>query len=354
MKKQFRLLVLVGIFFSSGLFGQNDSTDTKYAASDTISGDFGLFTKDELLKISLRFNMTEYTRKRSKEDYLKAILTYHLNDKDSVNREIRLKSRGEFRNGFCDFPPIRLNFKNAGFKKDDLKEIEAIKLVTHCKYGNEENLLKEYLCYKLFNVLTDKSFRARLLEIDYINTYKNKKPVHSYGFLIEPISILAERINAVEVESLKLGQKSMSPETMNRLAIFNYMIGNTDWSVPNQHNCKILSPLKSETPGLGLIIPYDFDYSGLVNADYAVPSDKLSIKSVTERLYIGLCRSDEEILKALKEFVDKKESFYKVVNDFPYLSERTKKEITRYLDQFYSEIDKNNTILYNFKKNCVE
>jgi len=354
MKKQFSLLLFLSVFVTLQIFGQNDSTDTKYAAADTIKGDFGLFTKDELLKISLRFNMTEYTRKRSKEDYLKATLTYHINDKDSINREIRLKSRGEFRNGFCDFPPIRLNFKNAGFKKDDLKDIEAIKLVTHCKYGNEENLMKEYLCYKLFNVLTDLSFRARLLQIDYINTYKNKKPLRSYGFLIEPLGLLTERTHSVEVESLKLGQKSMTHETMNRMAIFNYMIGNTDWSVPNQHNCKIISPLKSETPGLGVIVPYDFDYSGLVNAEYAVPSDKLSIKTVTERVYIGLCRSEEEILHALKEFVDKKEQFYKVINDFPYLSERTKKEMTRYLDQFYSEIDKNNTIVFNFKKNCVE
>lgn len=354
MKKLISLLIFLTFFVTSFLFGQDDSNDTKFAAVDTIKGDFGLFTKDELLKISLRFNMTEYTRKRSKEDYLKAILTYHINEKDSVNREIRLKSRGEFRNGFCDFPPIRLNFKNAGFKKDDLKEIEAIKLVTHCKYGNEENLLKEYLCYKLFNVLTDLSFRARLLKIDYINTYKNKKPVQSYGFLIEPLGLLAERTNCVEVTSTKLGQKSMTPETMNRLAIFNYMIGNTDWSVPNQHNCKILSEIKSATPALGIVIPYDFDYSGLVNAEYAIPSDKLSIKSVTERLYIGLCRSDEEILNALKEFVAKKEQFYKVINDFPYLSERTKKEMTRYIDQFYAEIDKNNSIVYNFKKNCVE
>ncbi len=354
MKKHFFLLLLLSLFLSPDLFSQDDSADSKFAVVDTLKGDFGLFTNDEILRLSLRFNMTEYTRKRSKEDYLKATLTYHINDKDSVNKEIKLKSRGEFRNGFCDFPPIKLNFKNAGFKKDDLKEIEAIKLVTHCKYGNEENLVKEYLIYKLYNVLTDYSFRVRLLKIDYINTYKVKKPVQSYGFLIEPLGLLADRTKSVEVPSTKLGQKNMLPEAMNRMAVFNYMIGNTDWSVPNQHNCKIVSLLKSDRPDLGMVIPYDFDYSGLVNADYAIPSDKLSIKSVTERLYIGLCRSDEEILKALKEFVDKKEQFYKVINGCTYISERTKKEMINYLDQFYREIDKNNTIIYNFRKNCVE
>ena len=294
MKKQFALWLLLGMFLSPCLFGQNDSIDSKFAVNDTIKWDFGLFTNDQPLKLSLRFNMTEYTRKKSKEQYLKAILTYHVSDKDSINREIKLKSRGEFRNGFCDFPPIKLNFKNAEFKKGDQQKIEAIKLVTHCKYGNEENLLKEYLIYKLYNVLTDNSFRVRLIDMEYINTYKVKKPLKSYAFLIEPMNLLSVRMNAVEVQSTKLGQKNMTPESMNRMAIFNYMIGNTDWSVPNQHNCKILSPLISDKPGFGVIVPYDFDYAGLVNADYAVPYEKLPIKSVTERLYIGFCRPDEE------------------------------------------------------------
>ena len=63
------------------------------------------------------------------------------------------------------------------------------------------------------------------------------------------------------------------------------MIGNTDWSVPNQHNCKVLSGMNIEHSDLGTIVPYDFDYSGLVDADYAVPYEGLALESVRERRY---------------------------------------------------------------------
>jgi hypothetical protein len=354
MKRFIYVQVLLACFFVLPALGQNDSIVSNYAAADTLQQDFGLFTNDEVLNLSLRFDITHYTRKKPKEEYLNAVLTYHINDKDSINKDIRLKSRGEFRNGFCSFPPVALNFKKTEFKKDDLNKIEKVKLVTHCNSGNEDYLMKEYLIYKLYNVLTDNSFRVRLVKINYINTYKKSKPIQEYAFMIEPLDILAERVNAVPVESLNLGQRNIVPEMMDRVAIFNYMIGNTDWSVPNQHNCKVLSQRNSSTPELGMIVPYDFDYSGLVNAEYAVPYEGLSIKSVRERIYLGLCRSEEVFTNELKEFADKKDDFYKVVNSFPYISDRIKKEMINYLDEFFDGFDKRNSIIYDIRANCKD
>ncbi len=332
-------------------FGQNDSVNMEFAAVDTLS-DFGLFTNEDPLELDLRFDITHYTRKKPKEEYLKAILTYHINDKDSVNREIRLKSRGEFRNGYCSFPPIVVNFKKGGFKKEDLKDIEKMKLVTHCMSGNEQNLLKEFLIYKLYNVLTDSSFRVRLLKINYINTYKKSKPIRSYGFFIEPVSILSDRIKCTPVEALNLNQRNILPEYMDRVAIFNYMIGNTDWSVPNLHNVRVFTVPGSANPSLGLVIPYDFDYSGLVNAHYAVPAEGLKITSVRDRIYLGLCREPEEFARAIRQFADKKEEFYKVIREFQYLDDKTKKGILKYIDEFYSGFDNKNTIVSEFEREC--
>jgi hypothetical protein len=141
---------------------------------------------------------------------------------------------------------------------------------------------------------------------------------------------------------------------MDRMAIFNYMIGNTDWSVPILHNCMVMSGLSINNPGLGIIVPYDFDYSGLVNADYAVPFDGLGLNSVRERRYLGVCRSEDVFINALKEFTDKIEEFYKVINDFPLLSVKVKKDILGYLDTFYSEFDKRNTIVFNLLNGCIK
>jgi len=352
MKRLLLFLTLLLIYFAEPVFSQNDTIDSPLISIDTLKHDFGLFTSDEILNLSFRFDITEYRRKKPKDEYLKAVLTYHINEHDSVNKEIKLKSRGIMRNEYCDFPPIKLNFGKDDFQKSDLANIDKIKMVTHCKYGNEDYLLKEYLVYKLYNVLTDNSFRVRLVKVDYINTAKKSKPIETYAFLIEPIEILAARTNSVPVNSTKLSQKNIIPEIMDRMAIFNYMIGNTDWSVPNLHNCKILSGLTLDNSGLGIIVPYDFDYSGLVNTDYAIPYEGLGLKSVRERRYVGICRSEDVFINALREFTDKKAEFYKVINDFPLLNTKTKRDMIEYLDSFYRGFDKRNTIVYDLIGGC--
>jgi hypothetical protein len=354
MKKLILIQFVLAAFLVTPLYAQEAITDSTQAVSDTLQQNFGLFTNDEILHLALRFDLKEYTRKKPKEDYLKAVLTYYINDKDSVNKEVRLKSRGVFRNGYCSFPPIRLNFSKSDFEKPDIKKIGKIKLVTHCQSGNEDYLFKEYLIYKLYNVLTDISFRVRLAEIDYISTTQKDKVIRSYGFLIEPVELLAERINAFEAESPAVNQKNIIPEMMDRVAIFNYMIGNTDWSVPGQHNCKVFSGKTFDNPGLGIIIPYDFDYSGLVNAHYAVPLDGLGLEKVTQRRYQGMCRPEENYVRILKEFSDKRAEFYRVINEFQYLGEKDKKTMISYLDEFYNSIEKIDGILNIFNNECKE
>ena len=353
MRKFILLQISLAAFFVMPAFCQEADNDSTQAVSDTLQ-DFGLFTKNDLLHLALRFDLKSYTRKKPKDEYLKAILTYYIDEKDSVNKEVRLKSRGEFRNGYCSFPPIRLNFSKADMQRPDLKKIGKIKLVTHCQSGNEEYLFKEYLIYKLYNVLTDNSFRVRLAAVDYISTTQKNKVIRSYGFFIEPIEILAERLKTVPVESPALNQKNIIPEMMDRVAIFNYMIGNTDWSVPGQHNCRVFTANTFENPGLGMIIPYDFDYSGLINANYAIPTEGLGIDNVTQRRFLGICRQEETFKRELKEFSDKKSEFYRVINDFRYLSDKGKKGMISYLDEFYHSLEKIDGILNIFNNECKE
>jgi hypothetical protein len=130
------------------------------------------------------------------------------------------------------------------------------------------------------------------------------------------------------------------------------MIGNTDWSVPGQHNCKIMLRKETDRPELGMLVPYDFDYSGLVNAYYAVPYEPLGLKSVRERRYLGVCRSEEVFINALKEFTDKKEEFYRIINEFSLLSAKSKKDMMGFLDSFYSEIEDHNTIVSDMLREC--
>jgi hypothetical protein len=354
MKKKIFFQVSLVIFLVLPVFGQNDKAGAQSAIPDTSHKSFRLFEDDKLIQISLRFDMTTYLRAKPKKDYLKAVISFHLSKTDSINENIRLRTRGLFRYQNCYFAPIELNFKKADFGYTDLNKISKIKLVPQCNLGseNENYVLKEYLIYKLFNVLTDTSFRVRLLTINYIDTEKKRKPIRQYGFFIEPVEMLTARTNSVQINTRNLTQKNIVPKVMDRLAIFNYMVGNYDWAVPPQHNVILIKPLVVDTVQLGIAIPYDFDWTGLVDAVYAIPAEIVGTKTVRERVFLGVCRSKEVYQKDLEVFLEKKEEFYRVINEFPYLNQRTKKDMIVYLDGFFNQCVGNKDILDILLNSC--
>jgi hypothetical protein len=354
MKKKIFFQVCLVTFLFLPVFGQNGKTGTHSATPHSSYESFRLFEDDTLLEISLRFDLTTYFRTKPKPEYLKAVITFHLSKTDSINKDISLRTRGEFRYQNCFFAPIELNFKKADFGYSDLNKISKLKLAPQCNSTSEyENyVLREYLIYKLFNVLTDTSFRVRLLTVNYIDTEKKRKPIRQYGFFIEPVEMLAARTNTVPINIRTVNQKNILPKVMDRLAIFNYMIGNFDWSVPGQHNVRVIKSLVLDTLQLGIAIPYDFDWAGVVNASYAIPAETLGTNSVRERIFLGVCRSKEVYLKDLEVFLEKKEEFYRVVNEFPYLNQKAKKDITTYLDEFFDQLVGKRTIINILLNKC--
>ena len=80
------IIIQILLFITLSVFSQNDSISNSYAAIDTLQKDFGLFTNDEIFELSLRFDINEYKRTKNEDKYLDAILTYHINSKDSINK----------------------------------------------------------------------------------------------------------------------------------------------------------------------------------------------------------------------------------------------------------------------------
>ena len=124
---------------------------------------------------------------------------------------------------------------------------------------------------------------------------------------------------------------------MTRVAIFEYMIGNTDWSVPANHNIKIVHT-DSDSMSKPYVVPYDFDFSGLVNTNYSVPDERLPITDVKQRVYRGFLRSESEINKVLDVFKKQKDSIYAIVNNCNLLWPASKKNMLGYLDEFFDTI----------------
>ena len=322
---------------------------------DSSKKSFRLFEDDKIIEITLSLDLTTYFKLKPKDEYLKANLTIHLSKKDSISRDIGLKTRGIWRNQNCAFAPIELNIKKAGFGYTDLDKISKLKMTPQCNFNkiNEDYVLREFLAYKLFNVLTDTSFRVRLLRVNYVDTQKKRKPIIQYAFFIEPLEMLSARTNCLPIKLRTLNQKSIIPRIMDRLSIFNYMIGNYDWSVPGQHNVSVIKSLSYEPTGLGIAIPHDFDWTGLVNPTYAIPTEEIGTENVRERLFVGVCRSKEVFKDELEMFRKKRNDFLKVVNDFSYISNQTRKDINYYLDGFFNQLTGNKEIiLSNLLSKC--
>jgi hypothetical protein len=309
----------------------------------------GLFESDETMDVSIKFDITEYTRKKP-DEYMDAVITFYNDADDSISYDIRLRSRGERRRELCAFPPIRLNFKDTETIYGDIDSITNIKMVTHCntQRSYDDYLLKEYLVYKLYNLITDYSFRVRLLRIKYIDTGKRGKNDSKYGFLIEPMDLLERRLGVFQITNLNLKYRDMIPDMLDRMAIFQFMVGNTDWQVISNHNIKIV---KDPNQRLAVPIAYDFDYSGIVNTAYSVPAPITDITDVTQRYFMGACREDSTYLRILGEFMNKKDDFFEVIENFDLLGQKSKKFVTGYLEGFF-DLYRRDNIIYLLKRTC--
>jgi hypothetical protein len=161
--------------------------------------------------------------------------------------------------------------------------------------------------------------------------------VNSYGFIIESNSLLANRLGGVVIEKMDIATWNTEPHQLTLMAIFQFMIGNTDWAIPLLHNIRLISAFPARYP---IPIPYDFDYSGMVNTHYATPHESLPIVSVRDRLYQGIClSSEEEYQEYFQQYLDVREDMYALVENFELLDSKQKDEMIGYLDSFYRIIE---------------
>lgn len=305
---------------------------------------------DSVLEVTLKTDIKKLKKEKFKDQYQPATLTFPLPGGEVKTVNIRVKARGNFRKKYCHFPPLRLNFKDT--TNEMSRYLHKLKLVTHCKEQSTRSqyILREYLVYKMFNIMTDKSFKVRLVKITYEDSENKQKTVTHNGFFIEAVDKLAERLDAIELEK-KIHQERTNKDYINMVAVFQYMVGNTDWSVAGLHNIKLIK-LKDPTEPRPYGIPYDFDYCGLVNTTYAIPNEALAIESVRERLYRGFCKPAEELTPTFTLFKEKKQDLYDLCESLEMLDERHRKYITQYLDGFYKIIDSPKSIDREFVRSC--
>jgi hypothetical protein len=309
------------------------------------------FTDEQLIGVSFTTDIRALQNQKGEDQFQEAAIEMRFPDSSRINEKVGVAARGKFRRGYCRIPPMAINFRTPGSPR--LSSLGKLKLVIGCgiKAEDEELLLKEYLCYKLYNLLDEKSFRVRLLKVNYVDTRNKTKPFSQHAFLIEDDGDMARRNGCRKKDHGQVLTEQTNRRQMTMVAIFQYMIGNTDWSVPNGHNVKLIFDRKNDVMA-PYVVPYDFDYCGLVNAGYAIPNEVIGTESVTERVYRGFPRNMEEIQLVLEVFRNKKQQIFSLVNGFTLLSERTRKEMARYLEEFFRIIENRNDVKNIFIDNA--
>ena len=204
----------------------------------------------------------------------------------------------------------------------------------------------------MYNLITDKSFRVRLVKIKYEDTRGKVKPYSQYGFLLEDVDEMAARNKCVEVQGGKFLTESTDRKQMTLVYLFEYMIGNTDWSVPHFHNVKLIRGKNESSTTLPYTVPYDFNNSGIVNASYALPQEELGIESVRVRLYRGFPRTMEELDAAISVFKKQQDKIEALISNCSWLNNKYKKEMSNYLEEFFKIIDSKSSVKYNFIDNA--
>ncbi len=312
----------------------------------------GLFSKDQVLSIKLSGNIRELVKDRKDESQYKPFsLSYQEKDSTWISIPIEVKTRGHFRKtqGGCSYPPLLLNFsKQKDLKNTVFRHQNKLKLVTPCR--DQKFVVREYLVYKLLNFITPKSFGARLVKVIYDDTVSGKKSTPLYGILLEEEDQMAKRNNAKLLEKkLVRPQQTQTDDFMN-MAVFNFLIGNTDWSIQYLQNVKLITTETSEIPSA---VPYDFDHAGIVEAPYAKPAEQLQLSTIRERRYRGYCMNDmKQFDKVFAHFNDLKEKIYGVYSNSGLLDESYIKSTSKYLDEFYKTINDPKMAKASFQYPC--
>ncbi|MFI5133570.1 MAG: hypothetical protein ACHQEB_04500 [Chitinophagales bacterium] len=324
------LLLLLPVSFLSA-FAQTAKVDS-----------VAFFNDDRTIEMTLSTDFKKLIAEKLKMGEQPATISLRFPDSSSFSGDIVINARGLTRKETCNMPPLMLDFKNSS---PGLKPLHKLKLVCGCgTTADDERLaLKEYMTYKIYNQLTDMSLRVRLVHITYDDTKGKMRTYSQYGFLIEDVDAMARRNQCKEVQKIAFNTEGTQRQHMTLVALFQYMIGNSDWSVPNYHNIKLIR-VKDTPDAPPYVIPYDFDYCGLVNAYYAVPPAQLDIQNVTERAYRGFPRSMEELQESIQVFLQKKETITNVVMNFEPLNSKTRKEMVDYLEGFYKIINNKNQV----------
>lgn len=313
-----------------------------------------LFDANDALRLTLTadFGALGHDRGTSHPNHA-GVLSYVTAAGDSVSLPVQLHTRGHFRLAECQFPPLKVVFDREQTAHTIFAHQGSLKLTGQCR-GNRSYanyVQEEYLIYRMYNLLTERSFRARFARLTYVDAKGKHDPETRNAFFVEDDDRMARRNGMQVLQQKNLSQADMEYQQMGLLAVFQYMIGNTDWSVAALHNIV----LARDSTGNLYPVPYDFDWSGVIWTPYAHPDSRLGIATVRERTFRGVCRTEQELTALFARF-NEQQSAFEALYHGPEAEGLEPKRVSQALDyyaEFYKIINDPGRARREFSRNCL-
>lgn len=323
-------LIFSCLFFLIASFSTAQAPKTPQSVFDFLSTNEGA-------ALTLELDLTELINSKNTNQYFPGSLT----TPDGKMLKMEVRPRGKFRRRTCDIPPLKLKFRKKDLRAAGLDSLNEVKLVVPC-FDNprgEELLLREYVAYRMFERLSPNSVRARLVKVVFRDRHVEQDKVPVYCLLVEHEEQVAVRLKG-RIESLfEVPNDSLYMDQAALTVMFEFMIGNTDWGIAEGRNLYMLKPKGDDKI---LLIPYDFDFSGLVSAPYATPRTDTGLKKVQDRRLIAGGIPKENLQKACEIIQAAHDDLVALCNS-PYLPKNTAKSLERYVEEYF-EIMKEKSI----------
>ena len=300
-----------------------------------------LFASDDVLDMTLAVPLRTLIRGRTRRPEVEGTLSYTEADGAVTELDVEVRTRGRSRLELCSFPPLSVNLRRGQVAGMLFDGQNRLKLVTLCRDtpGYREYLELEYVIYRMYEQVSDFAYRVRPLRVQYLDSERGGDAEEAPAFFIEHQNGIAERVGmqAADVPGVPLA--ALRPEPLATYALFQYVIGNTDWSAISAaeddtccHNGDVLTPADGSTGAV--VVPYDFDQAGLINTAYAAPHEDLPIRSVTQRLFRGFCATNE-LLDATVEKFNTARPAMEALLDAAALRDRTRADALQFLAGSY-------------------
>ena len=327
--------LLIGMLLAAALFANENIKPPK------------LFSDTSEMNVTLSGPWRTVRNKIKKDDLYPARLTYTGADGMRHTIDVEVAPRGLTRRfNVCDFPPLKIYFDKEKTKDTEFRGNKSLKLVTYCNSRNEyeQYYVKEFLIYRIYNLITEYSFRVRPMMVEYKDSESRKWSISRFSFLIEDVDDVAGRNDLKELAVAQISYKTLDPVEISKFALFQFMIGNVDYSSKNGpepddccHNSKLIGAGEDLVPRYS--IPYDFDSTGLVDAHYAFAPTVLKLRNVRERLYRGFCFANEKLPETVRLFNSRKSDILALFNNDRHLDDYNRKKAVKYIEDFYKIIN---------------